>query len=136
MRTNKFSGFSRAFWTANIVELLERGAYYGVFIALTLYLSRILAFSDVEAATIAGSFSAGLYFLPTFSGAYADKIGFKNALLLAFSLLTLGYFGMGIFPGILEGAGFVVNKTYPKLPTSFSTSSRISQDFTRSFIVL
>jgi dipeptide/tripeptide permease len=107
MRTNKFSGFSRAFWTANIVELLERGAYYGVFIALTLYLSRILAFSDVEAATIAGSFSAGLYFLPTFSGAYADKIGFKNALLLAFSLLTLGYFGMGIFPGILEGAGFV-----------------------------
>ncbi len=107
MSNNRFSGFSRAFWTANIVELLERGAYYGVFIALTLYLSRILAFSDVEAATIAGLFSAGLYFLPTFSGAYADKIGFKNALLLAFSLLTLGYLGMGIFPGILEGAGLV-----------------------------
>ncbi len=104
---NRFSGFSKAFWTANTVELLERGAYYGVFIALTLYLSRILAFSDVEAATIAGLFSAGLYFLPTFSGAYADKIGFKNALLLAFSLLTLGYFGMGIFPGILENYDFV-----------------------------
>lgn len=100
-------GFSGAFWTANFVELLERGAYYGVFIAITLYLSRILAFSDIEAATIAGAFSAGLYFLPTFSGAYADKIGFKNALVLAFSLLTLGYFGMGILPGILEGRGLV-----------------------------
>ena len=27
----KLKGFTRAFWTANIVELLERGAYYGVF---------------------------------------------------------------------------------------------------------
>ncbi len=100
-------GFSRAFWTANFVELLERGAYYGVFIALTLYLSRILAFSDVEAATIAGTFSAALYFLPTFSGAYADKIGFKQALILAFSLLTIGYFGMGVFPSLLEDRGLV-----------------------------
>ncbi len=100
-------GFSRAFWTANFVELLERGAYYGVFIALTLYLSRILAFSDVEAATIAGTFSATLYFLPTFSGAYADKIGFKKALIVAFSLLTIGYFGMGIFPTLLENKGLV-----------------------------
>ena len=38
----KLKGFTRAFWTANIVELLERGAYYGVFIVITLYLSRIL----------------------------------------------------------------------------------------------
>ncbi len=100
-------GFSGAFWTANFVELLERGAYYGVFIALTLYLSRILAFSDMEAAAIAGSFSAGLYFLPIFSGAYADKIGFKKALVLAFSLLTIGYFGMGILPSLLENNGLV-----------------------------
>ena len=35
-------GFSPAFWTANVVELLERAAWYGVFVAITLYLSRIL----------------------------------------------------------------------------------------------
>ncbi|RLD84653.1 MAG: MFS transporter, partial [Bacteroidetes bacterium] len=99
--------FSKAFWIANSVELLERAAYYGVFIVITLYLSRILAFSDVEAAIIAGLFSGGLYLLPTFSGAYADKIGFKNALLVAFALLTIGYAGLAIFPSILEAKGLV-----------------------------
>ncbi len=71
--------YSKAFWTANFVELLERAAYYGVFIVITLYLSRILGFSDVEAGMISGIFSGGLYFLPTFSGALADKIGFKSS---------------------------------------------------------
>jgi len=97
--------FSKAFWIANTVELLERAAYYGVFIVITLYLSRILGFSDIEAGIIAGVFSAGLYFLPTFSGAYADKIGFKKSLLLAFSLLTIGYLGLALLPGILEAKG-------------------------------
>lgn len=99
--------FSRAFWVANSVELLERAAYYGVFIVITIYLSRILSFTDVEAALISGLFSGGLYLLPTFSGALADKMGFKKALLLAFSLLTIGYAGLAIFPTILESAGLV-----------------------------
>ncbi|TAJ13827.1 MFS transporter [Marinilabiliaceae bacterium JC017] len=102
-----FKKFSSAFWVANFVELMERAAYYGVFIVITLYLSRILAFSDLEAALISGTFSALLYLLPTFTGAYADKIGFKKSLIVAFSLLTLGYAGLAIFPNILEGADLV-----------------------------
>jgi len=103
----KLKGFTRAFWTANIVELLERGAYYGVFIVITLYLSRILGFSDVEAALISGVFSGGLYLLPTFTGALADKIGFKSSLLIAFTLLSIGYFGLGVLPTTLESIGLV-----------------------------
>jgi len=90
--------FPQAFWTANIVELFERSAYYAVFIAITLYLSRVVGFDDIDAAWIGGVFSAGLYFLPPFTGAFADKIGFRNAVLIAFSLLTLGYFSLGAFP--------------------------------------
>ncbi len=101
------SGFSQAFWVANVVELMERAAYYGVFIAITLYLSRIIGFGDIQAGVIAGFFQAGLYLLPTFSGAIADKMGYRNALLLAFSLLTLGYTGMGILPNLLENANLV-----------------------------
>ncbi len=97
--------FSAAFWTANFAELLERAAYYGVFIVITLYLSRILAFDDIEAAAIAGTFSALLYLLPTFAGAYADKIGFKKSLLVAFSFLSLGYLGLGLLPTIIQNAG-------------------------------
>jgi len=99
--------FSRVFWVANGVELLERAAWYGVFVAITLYLSRILGFSDMEAAAVSGVFSAGLYLLPTFSGAYADRIGFRNALLLAFGLLTVGYGSMWLLPTLFEGAGLV-----------------------------
>ncbi|MDR1886308.1 MAG: MFS transporter [Prevotellaceae bacterium] len=99
--------FSKAFWTANVVELLERAAYYGVFIVITLYLSNILGFSDIQAGFISGFFSAGLYLLPMFSGAYADKIGFRKAMLLAFLLLTAGYAAMGLLPTVLESAGLV-----------------------------
>lgn len=90
--------FPRAFWTANVVELFERAAYYAVFISITLYLSRIVGFDDIEAAWIGGIFSAGLYFLPPFTGAFADKIGFRNAVILAFALLSIGYFALGAMP--------------------------------------
>ena len=99
--------FSQAFWVANTVELFERAAYYGVFIVITLYLSRILGFNDLQAASIAGVFSACLYLLPTFAGALADKIGFRGSMLLAFSLLTCGYLGLAIYPTWLEAAGLV-----------------------------
>jgi len=99
--------FSKAFWVANSVELLERLAYYAVFIVLTIYLSNIWGFSDIEAGIISGIFSALLYLLPTFLGAYADKIGFRNSIIAAFSLLTFGYLGLGILPTMLENAGLV-----------------------------
>lgn len=100
-------GFSQAFWVANWVELLERLAYYAVFIVLTIYLSNVWGFTDIQAGVISGIFSALLYFLPTFSGAYADKIGFRSAIILAFSLLTIGYAGLGVLPTLLESAGLV-----------------------------
>jgi dipeptide/tripeptide permease len=90
--------YSREFWVANTVELFERAAYFGFFIAVTLYLTTVVGFDDIWAAWIGGVFSAGLYFLPPFAGAFADKIGFRKSILLAFSLLTLGYFALGIFP--------------------------------------
>jgi dipeptide/tripeptide permease len=90
--------FPIAFWTANTVELFERAAYYAVFIAITLYLSRVVGFSDIDAGWIGGIFAAGLYFLPPFSGAFADKIGFRKAIILAFSLLSIGYFTLGALP--------------------------------------
>ncbi len=95
MAERKYSG---AFWTANTVELFERAAYYGFFIAVTLYLTTVVGFDDIWAAWISGVFSAGLYFLPPFTGAYADKIGFRKGIMLSFSLLTIGYFALGVLP--------------------------------------
>ena len=111
-----------AFWVANSVELLERLAYYAVFIVITLYLSNVWGFSDIEAGIISGIFSAMLYFLPTFAGAYADKIGFRSSIILAFTLLTVGYGGLGLLPTMLESAGLVsygMTATFTGLETSY-----------------
>lgn len=99
--------YTRAFWTANTAELLERMAYYAVFIVITLYLSNTLGFSDIEASIISGLFSGGLYLLPMFTGAFADKIGYRKSIIIAFSLLTIGYFMQGLLPIMLEGIGLV-----------------------------
>ena len=56
---------------------------------------------------ISGLFSGGLYLLPIFTGAYADKIGFRKSMIVAFSLLSVGYLGLGILPTLLEAAGLV-----------------------------
>jgi len=114
--------FTKPFWVANFVELLERLAYYAVFIVITLYLSNVWGFSDIEAGVIAGIFSAMLYLLPLFAGAYADKIGFRSAIILAFALLTVGYAGLGILPTLLESAGLVdyeMTTTYTGLQDSY-----------------
>ncbi len=89
--------FPKEFWLANFMELCERAAYYGFFIVLTLYLTDVVGFDDKATGVVAGVFFALLYFFPPFVGAIGDKIGFKNGLIVAFSLLTIGYFFLGIF---------------------------------------
>ncbi len=99
--------FPRMFWIANTAELFERAAFYGAFIALAVYLTREIGFTDRGAALVAALFSSVLYLLPTFMGAMADKIGFRRALILAFALLTVGYFLLGAAPevgGLLTAA--------------------------------
>jgi dipeptide/tripeptide permease len=89
--------FPRPFWFANASELCERAAYYGTFIALRTYLLRVVGLDDVQAGFVAGLFGALIYLFPFFSGALADRLGFRNSLIVAFALLTLGYGSLGRF---------------------------------------
>lgn len=90
--------FPSTFWVANGVELLERASFYAVFITFTLYLSNVVGFDDIDAAWLSGFYAAGVYFMPPFTGAFADKMGFRNAMLLAFGLLAVGFFSLGALP--------------------------------------
>src|SRR5512138_3611979 len=90
--------FPRAFWVANVLELFERAAYYGAFIALAVYLTSVVGFTDVEAGWIGASFAGLIYLLPFVTGAISDRIGFRPALILAFALLTAGYTILGVAP--------------------------------------
>jgi dipeptide/tripeptide permease len=89
------TGFERPFWVANITELFERLAYYGVQAVLAVYLYKSLGFSQAEAGDLVGYFGAIVYFLPIFGGALADFLGFKRSLAAAYLVLSLGYFLLG-----------------------------------------
>ena len=99
--------FPREFWSANTVELFERMAYYAIFIELALYLTRNYGFSDVHAGWAAAYLAAFIYLVPTFAGAWADRVGFRKALIVAFGLLSSGYFLLGFFgmPAVKDAIG-------------------------------
>lgn len=96
----KINRFPKTFWAANTLELFERWAYYGVFNLLALYLTGshdtgALGFSQVEKGLIMGIVNAILYFLPVITGSLADRFGYKRILIIAFVILSSGYYLMG-----------------------------------------
>jgi dipeptide/tripeptide permease len=127
--------FPRAFWTANGVELFERAAYYGTFIALALYLTDVVGFTDVQAGWIGAGFASLIYLLPFITGAAADRMGFRPALILAFLLLAAGYAALGLFPDktpvLLSLALIVVGGSFVK-PTITGTVAKCSDAHNRA----
>ena len=92
-----FKKYPRIFWLANLIELFERYAWYGFYMGFGLFLvgskeTGAMGFSPVEKGTIMGTGSMLLYFLPIFTGAIADKIGYKKVLLLAFLIYASGFY--------------------------------------------
>jgi dipeptide/tripeptide permease len=88
------------FWAANSMELFERLAYYGIFNLLALYLTNspetgALGFTQVQKGAIMGIVNAILYFLPVITGAIADRFGYKRVLIIAYLILSSGYYLMG-----------------------------------------
>jgi dipeptide/tripeptide permease len=127
--------FPRSFWTGNAAELCERAAYYGTFIALRTYLIRAVGLDDVQAGIVAGMFGGWIYLVPFFTGAAADRIGFRKALILAFALLTAGYATLGFFhtlgPVLLGLALVVLGGAFVK-PVITGTVSKTSDSANRA----
>jgi dipeptide/tripeptide permease len=127
--------FPPTFWIANVVELCERAAYYGTFIALRTYLLRVVGLDDVQAGFLAGIFSALIYLFPFFTGAAADRIGFRTSLALAFLLLTVGYGALGVFNTlgpVLVGLMLIVLGGAFVKPVITGTAARYSSDANRA----
>lgn len=88
---NIFSQYPRTFWLANVMELFERGAYYGMNSVLAVYLSSHLGFREDKVGFLQGLVYAMTYILPILGGALADRYGYRRMLMLAFSLIGVGY---------------------------------------------
>ena len=94
------SGFPATFGVANVMELFERAAYYGMNSVLAVYLAgRVedggLGFSEQSVGFLQSIVYAATYVLPILGGALADRYGYRRMLIVAFSLLTAGYFASG-----------------------------------------
>ncbi|MBZ5497434.1 MAG: MFS transporter [Acidobacteriia bacterium] len=99
-RINIFRDYPRTFWIANVMELFERAAYYGLNSILGGYLTLAVAEGGLGFNTQAVGFLQGIvyaftYVLPILGGALADRYGYRRVLLVAFSLLATGYFAAG-----------------------------------------
>lgn len=79
----KRSSFPRVFWVANGIEVLERFAYYGIYMGFGIYLQQ-LGYSRGDLGIIQSIFLALSYLVPLFSGTFADKYGFKKMLIVAY----------------------------------------------------
>ena len=98
--TGLLRSFPPVFWVANVMELFERGAYYGMNSVLAIYLSNSVAqgglgFSEQSIGFLQGLIYALTYIVPILGGALADRYGYRRMLMVAFSFLAIGYFLTG-----------------------------------------
>ncbi len=104
MQTQRPTGILRSFppvfWLANVMELFERAAYYGLNSVLAVYLTNQvsaggLGFTEQSVGFLQSLIYAITYVVPIAGGALADRYGYRRMLLFAFSILSAGYFIAG-----------------------------------------
>lgn len=92
-----FKQYNRTFWASNVIELFERWAWYGFYMAFALYLvnskdTGALGLSQAQKGIIMGTGSMLLYLLPLITGAIADRLGYTRMLLLSFTIYISGFY--------------------------------------------
>ncbi|MDF1562103.1 MAG: MFS transporter [Deltaproteobacteria bacterium] len=87
------------FWVANIMEMIERLAYYGVRVVIPIYIAQAdepggLHFSQADKGMIFMAWALIQSLLPVFTGGFADRYGYKKQIVIAIALKAVGYVGM------------------------------------------
>ena len=95
-----FRSFPRVFWVVVMMEFFERGSFYGLMSVLSVYMVEAtsdggLGFSKGSAGLINSVTRPVLYFLPIVAGAVADRFGYRRTLMVAFTLMSAGYYLSG-----------------------------------------
>jgi dipeptide/tripeptide permease len=75
--------FPRVFWVANLVEVLERFAYYGIYFGFGIYMES-LGYSRGQLGIVQSIFLFLSYVTPVVSGTFADRYGFKKVFIVSY----------------------------------------------------
>lgn len=79
----KRTPFPFVFWIANSIEVLERFAYYGIYMGFGIYME-YLGYSKSQLGIVQSIFLLFSYVVPLFAGTLADKYGFKKVLIISY----------------------------------------------------
>ena len=79
----KRTAFPPVFWVANSIEVLERFAYYGIYMGFGIYMHS-LGFDAADLGIIQTIFLFFSYMIPIISGTFADRFGFKKVLIVSY----------------------------------------------------
>ncbi|MFC1494696.1 MFS transporter [Thermodesulfobacteriota bacterium] len=88
--------FPRAFWMVNVMEMLERLAYYGVRVVIPIYIAQAdeingLHFTQIQKGEIFMWWAIVQSLVPMFSGGFADRYGYKKTIALSIIFKIIGY---------------------------------------------
>lgn len=79
----KRTPFPQVFWVANSIEVLERFAYYGIYMGFGIYME-YLGYTKAQLGVVQSIFLFFSYVIPIFSGTFADRFGFKKVLIVSY----------------------------------------------------
>lgn len=77
------TSFPPVFWVANLIEVLERFAYYGIYFGFGIYMAS-LGYSRADLGVVQSVFLTLSYAVPVVSGTFADRFGFKKVLIVSY----------------------------------------------------
>jgi dipeptide/tripeptide permease len=75
--------FPRVFWIANLIEVLERFSYYGIYFGFGIYMES-LGYSRGQLGVVQSIFLLMSYTVPVISGTFADRYGFKPVFIASY----------------------------------------------------
>ncbi len=121
--TEQLKSFTWPFWAANIMEMFERLAYYGVRTVIPIYIASVedpmgLHFTHTQKGEIFAWWALVQSLLPIFTGGFADRYGYKKTIAFSISLKIIGYVLMAtqrefypfLFGCLILGAGTAIFK--------------------------
>jgi POT family proton-dependent oligopeptide transporter len=93
MARSKFPGL---FWVGNGIEILERFAYYGLYMGFQIFVTKAvldggLGWSKGQLGDVQSIFLFLSYGVPLVSGVLADRYGFRRMLLISYVLYLPGF---------------------------------------------
>jgi dipeptide/tripeptide permease len=99
-----WKGFPRPFWSANVLEIFERMAWYGFYAVSSLYLTGAreeggLGLTSGDRGVIQAIVTFLLYLFPAVFGALADRYGFKRMFMASFAVMVPSYIALGYAKG-------------------------------------